>query len=139
MLIQALFKGVLTVPWKLLSVFSDYWNKANLVVLGQIIFWRQKTSQAVLTQRALSATSPIPHICTRGHALHVKMESTWVQLRHIFLSHSHIKRFFFQDETALLWHKRFLSYRTSLLGSCHRYGTLNQQSSDGFALSWTRL
>lgn len=129
--------GALTVSWKPLSVFNDYQNKANLVVLGQLIFQTQKTtSQAVLKQIALSATSPIPRIGTSGHSLHAKMGSTWVQLRHIFLSHSHIKRFSFQAETALFWHKRFLFYRTSLLGSCCRYGTAKQQSLHGFAQSW---
>lgn len=140
MLIQVLFKGVLTISWKLLSVFIDYQNKANLVVLGQITFQRQKTtSQAVLKQRVLSTTSAIPHICTKGHTLHVKMGSIWVQLRYIFLFHSHIKRFSFQAETALFWHKRFVFYRTFLLGSCCKYGTSKQQSFDGFALSRTRL
>ena len=44
LLIQLLFKGVLTVSWKLLSFYNDYQNKANLVVLGQIILQRQKTT-----------------------------------------------------------------------------------------------
>lgn len=87
--------------------------------LGQVIFQRQNApSQAVLKRRSLSAKAPTPFMGTRGHAFQVKMGSTWVQLRCIFLSHSQIKRFFFQGEVHYFGTKVFcfteLAFRQSL-------------------------
>lgn len=109
--------GVLTVSWKLVS-FQWLPEQADLAVLGQIIFQRQnRTSQDVLKGRSLSAPAPTPFMGTRGLAFHMKMGSTWVPLRRIFLSHSQVKRFFFQGKVHYFGTKVFcfieLAFRQS--------------------------
>lgn len=93
---------------------------------------------SVLKGRSLSATAPAPFMGTRGLAFHVKMGSTWVQLRCIFLSHSQIKRFFFQGKVHYLAQK-FCVLQNLLLRSHCRHGMSKQQNVDGFALSEAKV
>lgn len=123
---------MLKVVWKLLSVFSDFHKKANLGVLGRIIFQRQKATFPVVLEQRASITSATPHIYTEEHAIHVKMRSTWVQFRYI-LSYNRIKILLLRW-SYILSHKLFLFHRSSFLGICCRHWKAKRQNLDGFTL-----